>query len=122
MASAHALAGFPGRAAYAATKDAIIALTQQTAVDYGPEKIRVNCLAPGTIMTPVNEAIFQAAADPQELIADWNSSHALRQFGESDDVASAAAFLVSDGSSFITGACLRLDGGLSILGPTGRAT
>ena len=122
MASVQALVGFPGWAGYAATKGAIIALTQQTAVEYGPERIRVNCLAPGTIMTPMNEHIFQTAPNPQALIEDWNSSHALHRFGESTEVADAAAFLVSDESSFITGTCLRVDGGLTVLGPTGRAS
>jgi NAD(P)-dependent dehydrogenase (short-subunit alcohol dehydrogenase family) len=122
MASVQALVGFPGWAGYAATKGAIIALSQQAAVEYGPENIRVNALAPGTIMTPMNERIFRTAPDPQGLIEDWNSSHALHRFGESDEVAGAAAFLASDDSSFVTGACLRVDGGLSILGPTGRAS
>jgi len=122
MSSVQALVGFPGWAGYAATKGAIIALTQQAAVEYGPEKIRVNCLAPGTIMTPMNEQIFRTAPNPEALIANWNSSHALHRFGESTEVASAAAFLISDDASFVTGACLRVDGGLSVLGPTGRAT
>jgi meso-butanediol dehydrogenase / (S,S)-butanediol dehydrogenase / diacetyl reductase len=122
MASVQALVGFPGWAGYAATKGAIVALTQQAAVEYGPENIRVNCLAPGTIMTPMNERIFHTAPDPQALITDWNSSHALHRFGQSEEVAGAAAFLASDDSSFVTGACLRVDGGMSILGPTGRAT
>ena len=122
MSSVQALVGFPGWAGYAATKGAIIALTQQAAVEYGPEKIRVNCLAPGTIMTPMNEQIFRTAPNPEALIANWNSSHALHRFGESSEVASAAAFLISDDASFVTGACLRVDGGLSVLGPTGRAT
>jgi meso-butanediol dehydrogenase / (S,S)-butanediol dehydrogenase / diacetyl reductase len=122
MSSVQALVGFPGWAGYAATKGAIIALTQQAAVEYGPENIRVNCLAPGTIMTPMNQEIFRTAPDPDQLIAMWNASHALRRFGESSEVASAAAFLVSDDASFVTGACLRVDGGLTVLGPTGRAS
>jgi NAD(P)-dependent dehydrogenase (short-subunit alcohol dehydrogenase family) len=73
-------------------------------------------------MTPMNEQIFRTAPDPQALIEDWNSSHALHRFGESTEVANAAAFLVSDESSFITGTCLRVDGGLTVLGPTGRAS
>jgi NAD(P)-dependent dehydrogenase (short-subunit alcohol dehydrogenase family) len=122
MSSVQGLVGFPGWAGYAATKGGIIALTQQTAVDYGPERIRVNCLAPGTIMTPMNEQIFRTAPDPQALIDDWNSAHALHRFGQPDEVAAAAAFLVSDESSFITGTCLRVDGGLTVLGPSGRAS
>lgn len=121
MASVQALVGFPGWAGYAATKGGIIALTQQAAVEYGAEGIRVNCLAPGTIMTPMNEEIFRTAPDPQALIDDWNSSHALHRFGQPQEVGAAAAFLVSDDSSFVTGVCLRVDGGLAVLGPTGRA-
>lgn len=121
MASVQALVGFPGWAGYAATKGGIIGLTQQAAVEYGAEGIRVNCLAPGTIMTPMNEQIFRTATAPDALIASWNASHALGRFGQPGEVAAAAAFLVSDESSFVTGACLRVDGGLTILGPTGRS-
>ncbi|MFC7546784.1 SDR family NAD(P)-dependent oxidoreductase [Plantactinospora sp. GCM10030261] len=121
MASVQALVGFPGWAGYAATKGGIIGLTQQAAVEYGTAGIRINCLAPGTIMTPMNERIFRTAADPDALIANWNASHALGRFGQPDEVATAAAFLVSDEASFITGTCLRVDGGLTVLGPTGEA-
>jgi NAD(P)-dependent dehydrogenase (short-subunit alcohol dehydrogenase family) len=120
MSSVQALVGFPGWAGYAATKGAIISLSQQAAVEYGPDGIRVNCLAPGTIMTPMNEEIFRTAADPQALIASWKSSHALGRFGQPAEVAAAAAFLLSDDATFITGDCLRVDGGLSILGTTGQ--
>lgn len=122
MSSVQALVGFPGWAGYAATKGAIFSLTQQTAVEYGPERIRVNCIAPGTIMTPMNQRIFETAPDPESLIANWNSSHALNRFGESAEVAAATAFLLSDDASFVTGTCLRVDGGLTVLGPSGRAT
>lgn len=121
MSSVQALVGLPGWAAYAATKGAIIALTQQAAVEYGSEGVRVNCLAPGTIMTPMNEQIFANASDPDALIENWNSSHALGRFGQPNEVAAATSFLISDDASFITGTCLRVDGGLTILGPTGRA-
>jgi NAD(P)-dependent dehydrogenase (short-subunit alcohol dehydrogenase family) len=122
MSSVQGLIGFPGWAGYAATKGAILSLTQQAAVEYGPERIRVNCIAPGTIMTPMNQRIFETAPDPEALIASWNSSHALHRFGQSSEVASAAAFLLSDDASFVTGTCLRVDGGLTVLGPTGEAS
>lgn len=119
MSSVQALVGFPGWAGYAATKGAIISLTQQAAVEYGPEGIRVNCLVPGTIMTPMNEEIFRTAPDPDALLSSWNSSHALNRFGQPTEVAAAAAFLVSEDSSFVTGACLRVDGGMVVRGPSG---
>jgi NAD(P)-dependent dehydrogenase (short-subunit alcohol dehydrogenase family) len=120
MSSVQALLGFPGWAAYAATKGAIISLTQQAAVEYAAAGIRVNCVAPGTIMTPMNERIFAEAPDPDALIESWNSMHALGRFGQPEEVAAAVAYLVSPDASFVTGVCLRVDGGLAILGPAGE--
>ena len=68
ISSVQALRGFHGWAAYAAAKGGINALTQQAAVDLAPDGIRVNAVAPGTIMTPLNEKVFRETADPQELI------------------------------------------------------
>jgi NAD(P)-dependent dehydrogenase (short-subunit alcohol dehydrogenase family) len=116
MSSVQSLRGFHGWAAYAAAKGGINALTQQAAVDLAPAKIRVNAIAPGTIMTPLNEKVFREAADPQELIDRWNAAHPLGRFGEAEEVAETVLFLASDRSSFITGEIIRVDGGLAIKG------
>jgi NAD(P)-dependent dehydrogenase (short-subunit alcohol dehydrogenase family) len=116
MSSVQALRGFHGWAAYAAAKGGINALTQQAAVDLAPAKIRVNAVAPGTIMTPLNEKVFREAADPQALIDRWNAAHPIGRFGEADEVAEAVLFLASDRASFITGEVLRVDGGLAVKG------
>lgn len=116
ISSVQALAGFKGWPAYAAAKGGVNALTQQTAVDLAPAGIRVNAVAPGTIMTPLNEKIFAEAADPEALKETWNKAHPIGRFGEAGEVAEAVAFLASRRASFITGEVLRVDGGLLIRG------
>lgn len=116
MSSAQSFAGFAGWPAYAAAKGAINALTQQTAVDLAPAGIRVNAVAPGTIMTPLNEKVFAEVDDPEALKAAWNKAHPIGRFGEAHEVAEAVAFLAGPRASFITGEVLRVDGGLIIRG------
>ncbi len=116
MSSVQALAGFKGWAAYAAAKGGVNALTQQTAVDLAPLGIRVNAVAPGTIMTPLNEKVFREHPNPDELIATWNRAHPIGRFGQPEEVAEMVAFLASDRASFITGEIMRVDGGLVVRG------
>ncbi|MEM6586626.1 MAG: SDR family NAD(P)-dependent oxidoreductase [Pseudomonadota bacterium] len=116
MSSVQGLIGFKGWPAYAAAKGAINALTKQTAVDLAPHGIRVNAVAPGTIMTPLNEKLFESLDDPSELIETWNKAHPIGRFGEAHEVADLVAFLASERSSFITGEIVRVDGGLAVRG------
>lgn len=116
MSSVQALNGFKGWPAYAAAKGGIDALTRQTAIDLAPLGIRVNAVAPGTIMTPLNQKIFETIDDPQKLIDTWNKAHPIGRFGEAHEVADAVTFLASGRASFITGETLRVDGGLVVRG------
>ena len=116
MSSVQALAGFKGWAAYAAAKGGINALTQQAAIDLAPHGIRVNAVAPGTIMTPLNEKIFATHPDPEGLIESWNNAHPIGRFGQPEEVAETVLFLASDRASFITGEIVRCDGGLVVRG------
>jgi NAD(P)-dependent dehydrogenase (short-subunit alcohol dehydrogenase family) len=116
LSSVQSLTGFHGWAAYAAAKGGINALTQQAALDLAPHGIRVNAVAPGTIMTPMNERIFRDLADAQPLIDRWNAAHPIGRFGQPHEVAEAVLFLASDRAAFVTGTLLKVDGGLTIKG------
>ena len=116
MSSVQGALGFDGYAAYAPSKGGINALTWQSAVEMAPHGIRINAVAPGTIMTPLNEKLFASMDDPSELIDSWNKAHPLGRFGYPPEVAEAVLFLASERASFITGDVLRVDGGLSVRG------
>ncbi len=113
-ASVQGLRGFKGWAAYAASKGGIIALTKQVALEYAPQGIRANCIAPGTILTPMNAQVFEEAEDPESLKETWNRMHPVGRFGQPEEVAETVLFLAAESSSFITGQCLIVDGGLTI--------
>ncbi|KAF2476711.1 NAD(P)-binding protein [Lindgomyces ingoldianus] len=114
IVNAASVAGLQGRtknAAYSASKHGVVGLTRSAAKDMGGKGIRVNAIAPGTIDTPmVTQAKQLAGLDPTVLKLD-NSSAALKRLGEPSEVAHLIAFLLSDESSFITGAVMCIDGG-----------
>jgi NAD(P)-dependent dehydrogenase (short-subunit alcohol dehydrogenase family) len=119
VASVQAMIGIPGWAAYAASKGGVIALTRQAAVEYAPQGVRVNAVAPGTILTPMNERVLERASSPEDLRRSWEAGHPIGRLGTAEEVAEAIAFLASDRSGFVTGECLRVDGGLVIHGSAG---
>src|SRR5262245_53184359 len=102
--------GFPGVAAYAASKSGLIGLTQVLAAEYGPQNIRVNAILPGGVDT----AMFQDVNETAEQQAFLTNLHALKRIGSPDELAQAALYLASDASSFQSGTAMLVDGGLSI--------
>jgi NAD(P)-dependent dehydrogenase (short-subunit alcohol dehydrogenase family) len=103
-------AGFPGVAAYAASKAGLLGLTRALAVEFGPRGIRVNALLPGGTDTPLAEAWV---ATP-EALSFVEGLHALKRRAHPDEIARSALYLASDASSFTTGTVLLADGGVSV--------
>ena len=103
--------GIPGVVGYAASKSAVEGMTRALAVEWSPSGVRVNCIAPGFIVTPMSSRAFQNDPGRKERVL---ARTPLGRLGEPSDVANAALFLASDRSGFITGTILTVDGGNSI--------
>ncbi|UYB52472.1 SDR family oxidoreductase [Xanthomonas sp. AM6] len=102
--------GFAGTAAYAASKSGLIGLTQTLASEFGAYAIRVNALLPGGTDTPLAHTMQTTP----EAMAQAAQLHALKRLAMPEEVARAALFLASDAASFVTGAAMLVDGGVSI--------
>jgi NAD(P)-dependent dehydrogenase (short-subunit alcohol dehydrogenase family) len=105
------LYGAPENAAYAATKGGIIAMSRAAALDYARMGIRLNCICPGWIDTPINDLYFRDKPEEKEKAARL---HPVGRLGTPEDIANAAVFLATDEASFIVGLPLIVDGGMTV--------
>ncbi len=103
-------AGFAGLAAYSASKAGLIGLTQSLAAEFGARSVRVNAILPGGTDTPMG----QLMTNSPEALAYVKSLHALKRIAKPEEIAQSVLYLASDASSFVTGAALLVDGGVSI--------
>jgi 3-oxoacyl-[acyl-carrier protein] reductase len=114
LAGQRAIASTPGRnvtrasVAYASAKAGLLMLTQQAASEFSVKGIRINAISPGAVM---NERLQKV---PPKVLEDLAASHALGRIGTPEDVAEATLFLLSDASSWVTGATIDLNGGMHI--------
>ncbi|MEZ4321266.1 MAG: SDR family oxidoreductase [Myxococcota bacterium] len=112
-ASAVQVKGIPGSSAYSATKAAVRSMVRTLAVELAPRGIRVNSLSPGPIETPIYAKLGMPTEALDAFATDIVSQVPLARFGKPEEVASAALFLASDLSSYVTGIDLPVDGGFS---------
>lgn len=108
ISSAAGLLGIPKAAHYTSAKHGVIGLTRALAVDLGPDNITVNCICPGTTLTPLVEA-----ASTESFKTEAARRMPLGRLGQPEDIANAVVFFVSDLASWVTGATLAVDGGLT---------
>lgn len=114
LSSITGLVGAPGLAAYAASKGALITWTRTLALELAEWQVRVNCICPASIDTPLLRASFERTADPQKAREANIKRHPLGRLGTAEDVANLILFLASPEASWITGGTYVIDGGASI--------
>jgi NAD(P)-dependent dehydrogenase (short-subunit alcohol dehydrogenase family) len=114
ISSGQAVASQRNVVAYTATKGAIVAMTRAMAVDHAHEGIRVNTVLPGSVDTPMLRASARdiSPEDPDSVIRMWGSGHPIGRVGQPAEIADVCVFLASPLASYVTGADLRVDGGL----------
>lgn len=120
VASELALMGQAGYVAYTATKGGILSMTRALAAELAPYGIRVNAICPGTVDTPLLAAEFETSADPAAERELTERSIAAGRLGDADEIAALALFLLSDESSYVTGAHFVVDGGRTSCFPAMR--
>lgn len=111
-----ATSAIANRAAYVASKGGIAALTRAMALDHVGQKIRVNCVAPGTVSSPYFDRMLAQAADPEQMRHTLDQRAPMDRMGKPEEIAEAILWLASSRSGFATGSTMTIDGGSSIWG------
>ncbi|MDE0417322.1 MAG: glucose 1-dehydrogenase [bacterium] len=115
VASEQGLVGTATNAAYTATKGGVIQLTKSMAIDHGGEGVRINCVAPGPVKTPMIDAFLASVEDPQAELRGFVDATILKRLGRPEEIANVIAFLASDEASYMAGSVVVVDGGLTAM-------
>jgi meso-butanediol dehydrogenase/(S,S)-butanediol dehydrogenase/diacetyl reductase len=110
-ASVAALKGIPDRSAYSASKGAVVSLTRAMAIDYIKDRIRINCVCPGTTETPALEEIMQSSGDPRAAKEAFIARQPIGRLGKDEEIAQAMLFACADETAYMTGSIIAIDGG-----------
>lgn len=114
-ASVAGMVGLRDRAAYCASKGAVIAFTRQVAVQYAGTGVRCNCICPGTVGTEWVDRLLGQAEDPEAARKNLIARQPVGRLGTPEEIAKAALYLASDDADFVTGSALVIDGGLTAI-------
>jgi NAD(P)-dependent dehydrogenase (short-subunit alcohol dehydrogenase family) len=114
LCSMNALVGAAGATAYSASKGGVLALTRAMAMEHVGDGIRVNCVCPGPVETPIIDGIVAHAADPDTARAAIAARVPMGRMATAEEVAAAIAFLASDDASYMTGVAMPVDGGRTV--------
>lgn len=115
ISSVHASVTGPAVAAYAASKGGVLVLTRSMALELAPANIRVNSILPGYIRTPLFLSDVDRRPDPAAFVNEIESKIPAGRVGDPSEIAGVAVFAASDDASYMTGAALAIDGGVSVL-------
>jgi meso-butanediol dehydrogenase/(S,S)-butanediol dehydrogenase/diacetyl reductase len=114
LSSVNAIEGMPGMLAYAVSKGGIRTMTMAIAMEHVGDGIRVNCVCPGPIRTPITEGLATRAPNPEAMWMAMAARQPMHRVGEPEEVAAAITFLASDDASFMTGLSVPVTGGRGI--------
>lgn len=113
-ASVAGIKGHVNRLAYAASKGAVIAMTKSMALELCRQNIRVNCVCPGTTLTPSLKERIEATEDPPATLREFSNRQPLGRLGMPEEIAEAILFAACDDAAYMTGASIIIDGGMTM--------
>jgi NAD(P)-dependent dehydrogenase (short-subunit alcohol dehydrogenase family) len=114
VSSEAGLVGIRNQAAYNVSKSGVIELTKSAAVDFADHNIRVNCLCPGRVLTPLVEEVIRDSGDPEKTRRVLSEDRPVKRMGRPEEIAAGILFLASDEAPYATGAVLAIDGGYTV--------